>query len=143
MFFSKSCEYALRATMYIAQSPEGQKVGVHMIAEDLKVPVHYLSKVLQVLVKNNIISSAKGRNGGFFLGPHEINNPLISIVHAIDGKDVFLNCALGMSHCSKERPCPLHDDITAYRDNLQRVLSQSTIGSTVKAVESGETFLAR
>lgn len=139
MFFSKSCEYALRATLYIAKNGNIQKVGIRVIAEDLDVPMHYLSKVMQILVKQKIISSVKGRNGGFYLTESEINKPLIRIVHAIDGEDIFRKCALGIKNCSSKQPCPLHYDIKDYRDNLMKALSSNSIGSKVNSA----TFLSK
>ena len=91
MFFSKSCEYAIRATMFLAQE-ETNNIGIHTIAKKLDIPESYLSKVMQRLVKEGLVSSIKGRNGGFFLTSDEVNAPLIRIVNAIDGKDVFLKC---------------------------------------------------
>ena len=143
MLFSKSCEYALRATMYLAKVEEGTKTGIQVIAKDLGLPVDYLSKVLQMLVKQEVISSSKGRNGGFYLTQNEINEPLIRIVHAIDGEDVFRKCGLGINDCSSDRPCPLHNDIKAYRANLQLALTTSSIGSTREGVTSGTTYLVR
>ena len=142
MFFSKSCEYALRATMYLAKNNGVDKIGIHTIAKDLDLPLHYLSKVMQTLVKSKVISSVKGRNGGFYLNQNEMNEPLMRVVHAIDGEHVFLKCGLGISNCSSKRPCPLHNDIKAYRDNLQLALSSSII-STREGIDNGQTFLAR
>jgi len=143
MFFSKSCEYALRATLFLAKNDDRKKIGVQHIAEELNVPMHYLNKVMQTLVKNNIVSSSKGRNGGFYLTDEEINLPLINVVHAIDGKDVFDQCGLGLKECSNEHPCPLHDDIKAYRENLKLALSENSIEVLSEGVSNGKTFLAR
>lgn len=143
MFFSKSCEYALRATMYLANIEEGQRVGIHIIAKDLELPADYLSKVMQILVRSKVISSAKGRNGGFYLSESELNAPLIRIVHAIDGKTVFQKCGLGMSDCSSTQPCPLHNDIHAYRKNLELALLNNSVFSMKDGIATGATFLVR
>ena len=110
---------------------------------EFNIPSHYLSKVMQILVKNSVVSSIKGRNGGFFLTENELNMPLINIVHAIDGKEVFNKCGLGLSECSNSQPCPLHDDIKAYRENLRLALSVNTLASLGEDVISGQTFLTR
>ena len=143
MFFSKSCEYALRATMYLAKDTSHKKININTIAKDLNVPMHYLSKVLQKLVHENIISSIKGRNGGFYLSDNEINKPLIRIVHAIDGIEIFQKCGLGINDCSSKRPCPLHNDIKAYRENLKIALSNNTIESTRQDSLMKRTYLSR
>ncbi len=143
MFFSKSCEYALRATMFLAKNNGQEKIGIHSIAESLDVPKDYLSKVMQILVKQNVVSSIKGRNGGFYLNENEINAPLIRIVHAIDGEEIFLKCGLGIKNCSSKKPCPLHNDIKAYRENLSLALSSTSLKATVENNVNGITYLSR
>lgn len=67
--FSKATEYALRATIYIAQkSTEEKKIGIYEIAKAIDSPQSFTAKILQALTKENkIISSIRGPNGGFFI----------------------------------------------------------------------------
>ena len=54
--FSKSCEYAIRATIFIATHCCNKgKVGLKEIANEIDSPTAFTAKILQVLVKNNII----------------------------------------------------------------------------------------
>ena len=143
MFFTKSCEYALKATMYLAKLNQEEKVGIKVIAKELDLPPDYLSKILQSLTKHKLVSSTKGRNGGFYLTNNELNQPLIKIVHAIDGDKTFKKCGLGIKDCSSKRPCPLHDEIKEYRNNLRRLFANKSIGSTREGIISGEVFLSK
>ena len=63
--FSKATEYALRATIFIAQnSSEEKKVGIQTIAKAIDSPQSFTAKILQLLTRDNkIISSAPGRHG--------------------------------------------------------------------------------
>ena len=67
--FSKTTEYALRATIYIAQkSSEENKLGIDVIAKAIDSPKSFTAKILQSLTKGNkVISSARGPNGGFYI----------------------------------------------------------------------------
>ena len=143
MLFSKSCEYGLKATLFLAKNHSGNKTGIKRLADELEIPMPYLNKVLQILVKNGLISSSKGRNGGFFLTEREVKQPLIKIVQAIDGDAIFKHCGLGLKTCSSEQPCPLHDDIKAYRENLELKLSINTIEMMSRDIAIGITFLSR
>jgi DNA-binding IclR family transcriptional regulator len=61
MQLSKSCIYALRSLVYIGQNATQQhKLGIKEIAEELDLPSHFLSKILQRLVKHEIVQSVKG-----------------------------------------------------------------------------------
>ena len=66
--FSKTCEYAIRAMIFIAQKSEhGIKVGIKEISKGIASPEHFIAKILQDLSRKGLVQSAKGPNGGFFL----------------------------------------------------------------------------
>ena len=126
--FSNSCKYAIRATLYLAKhSHENQKVGVKEVAEALELPQPYLAKILQALTKRKLISSSKGRNGGFFLSAKDREHALEEIVEAIDGHDTFSTCILGLKVCSDDKPCPLHFQSQDHRDGLGDIFKKNTI----------------
>ncbi|MBU1821788.1 MAG: Rrf2 family transcriptional regulator [Bacteroidetes bacterium] len=128
MFFSKTCEYAIRAVLYIAQkSEEGRKVGIREIAVGIDSPEPFIAKILQVLSKKNLIQSAKGPNGGFYVDKGSRDTTLADIVEAIDGDRLFVGCGLGLSNCSSAKPCPLHAEFQVIRDKLAATLRAATI----------------
>lgn len=67
VIFSKKCEYGLQAILYLASRKNKEYFSAKEIAEDLKIPKEFISKILQSLVEFNIVGSKKGKNGGFFL----------------------------------------------------------------------------
>lgn len=131
MFLSKSCEYAIKATVYVAyRSLENQKVGIAEIAEAIDSPVHFTGKILQELSRKRILGSVKGPNGGFFV---EDSNKLylIDVVNAIDGNALFSSCVLGLKTCSSEKPCPMHYQVKPIRDQLEREFKKKTVHELV------------
>jgi len=90
VIFSKSCEYALQAALYLAQQPQGKPVLLRDVSDRLNIPHHFLSKVLQSLTRDAIIVSSKGANGGFQLGRLPKDITLVDIVRAIDGEKYLL-----------------------------------------------------
>jgi len=93
----------------LATKPEDQHVRVREIAEDLKIPVPFLSKIVQTLSRQNLIQSHKGPGGGVMLATSSSKITLLQIVEVIDGFEVFEVCALGIPSCSGDFPCPLHE----------------------------------
>lgn len=133
--FSKPCKYAIRAALYLAvHSNEHRKLGVKELAEALEVPQHFLAKILQQLVRNHLISSLKGPNGGFFLSEANREVRLRQIVMCIDGPDVFTSCILGLPVCNSAHPCPLHKQALAYRDGLDYQLKHQGVGELAKRI---------
>jgi len=142
--FSKACEYAIRAMMYIfTHSGNGSKVGIKEIALHTDTPEPFVAKVLQILSRRGIVSSTKGPNGGFYMEAKSRNVPLIDIVSAIDGEDLFQRCGLGIKNCSERKPCPIHYQYKTIRDNLKEMLKNSTIQDLATGLVKGETFLLK
>jgi Rrf2 family iron-sulfur cluster assembly transcriptional regulator len=140
--FSKTCEYAIRATIYIASAYNGEdKVSIEDICNNIEAPQHFTAKIMQVLSGNDIISSRKGVHGGFYVTPEQMRIKLIDIVYAIDGDSIFTGCALGLKRCSETKPCPLHESFKPIRQKLKRVLEGSTIKELAKDIKTGEHVL--
>ncbi|MEX0812041.1 MAG: Rrf2 family transcriptional regulator [Chitinophagales bacterium] len=145
MIFSKACEYGIRATLYIAQrSLDGERVSLKNIANEIDSPVAFTAKILQLLAKNNIVESLKGPTGGFYIQREDIDKlKLVQIVTAIDGDAIFKGCGLGLKECNESYPCPVHDKFKAIRDDLQEMLSQTSIYELATGLEIGLTYLKR
>jgi len=141
--FSKACEYALRAVLYISiKGVNGSRLGIPEIAKEVDAPLAFTGKILQTLVRERIISSIKGPNGGFFIDPRSKPVPLSAIIKAIDGgDDVLHTCALGLKECSDKFPCPIHDEIKRYKDRLRKVMRETTVQSLADDLSKGKTFL--
>lgn len=126
--FSKSCEYGLRAVIFIArQSHLGIKTSMIDVSEGIDSPKAFTAKILQQLTKNNIVSSIKGPTGGFFIEPEAMHLPLSEIVKVLDGDAIYTGCGLGLKQCDEEQPCPLHFKFVAIRDELKSMLRNTTL----------------
>jgi len=139
---SKTAEYALRSIVYIAlHAAKGKNIGIKEIAQELELPQPFMGKILQDLVRKNVIASVKGPHGGFFLKHAAKSITIMDVVQAIDGIEMFKRCGLGLKHCSDAHPCPLHNDFKKYRDGLAEVFSRRTIQDLVLNVENNQAFL--
>ena len=140
--FSKTCEYGIRAVIYIsAKGSQENKIGIPTIGKNIEAPVQFTAKILQTLVHNDIVSSQKGVNGGFYLNKQQKQKQLIEVVRAIDGDKLFSGCGLGLKSCSEDEPCPLHDKFKAIRSSLKKMMEQTTIDEMSKMLKIGRGFL--
>ncbi|MCC6187218.1 MAG: Rrf2 family transcriptional regulator, partial [Chitinophagaceae bacterium] len=58
---SLTCKTAIKAVIYLASKYDsGEKAGIKEIAEFINASEHTVGKMLQTLVKENTINSAKG-----------------------------------------------------------------------------------
>lgn len=140
--FSKACEYAIRASLYISmKSIDGSKLGIKEIAKEIDSPVHFTAKILQSLSREGIVSSVKGPNGGFYLDPKSKPIALNAIVKAIDGDNILHSCSLGLKECSDKFPCPIHQDIKTYKERLRKIMKEKTVQQLANDLAKGKTFL--
>ncbi|MGA8766990.1 MAG: Rrf2 family transcriptional regulator [Candidatus Acidiferrales bacterium] len=141
MIYSKPCEYAIRALVFLARFPDrGAVQGVEIAkAEGLPAPV--LGKVLQELVRKGLLESRRGPGGGFRLARNPQLITLRDVVAAIDGLDQFAECAVGLEGCSDNSPCPLHDTWKGLRTQLMTYLETTTLDDMATAVSRKHDLL--
>ena len=142
--FSKTCEYAIRAMIFIAQkSKDGNKVGVKEIAKGIDSPEYFIAKILQDLSKRGLLQSSKGPNGGFYLDHKTSQCTLADIVRMVDGDKLFTGCGLGLKQCSETHPCPIHHEFKTLRKNMQLMLENAKLSEFTRQLENSLTFLKR
>lgn len=142
--FSKSCEYAIRAIIFICSKKVTEGVvKIQEIAEAIDAPVSYTSKILQELSRLHIIGSMKGPHGGFYIDESHGKIKLIEIVKAIDGDKIFAGCGLGIKQCSEKNPCPLHNEFKSIRNDIKRMLESTTIDQLSSKLRDGLATLKR
>jgi Rrf2 family iron-sulfur cluster assembly transcriptional regulator len=143
MIFSKACEYGIKATIHIAlQSMEGNRASLRDIASEISSPEAYTSKILQQLVRKDIIISVKGATGGFVVEPKKLNRLMLGdLVTAIDGKFNDDVCVLGMKACSQKHPCPVHDQYKHIKSSLKSMLQNTSLHEMCIGLKEGLTCL--
>jgi Rrf2 family protein len=140
--FSKATEYALRATIYIAQkSSEENKLGIEEISTAIDSPQSFTAKILQSLTRENVISAVRGPNGGFFISEKAKKKPARSILLAMGEDDVLERCVLGLKKCSEIQPCPMHNEYKSIKQQLIKLFVTKTIYQLAADIKDGVVFI--
>jgi len=140
--FSKACKYAIKALIYLAsRAEESEKTGLREIAAEIDSPVAFTAKIMQILSKQNLIQSAKGPHGGFYIDTQAPDIKLIDVVKAIDGTQSIYGCGLGLKSCSETEPCPIHHEFTAIRNGFAKLLNEQTIQQLAIELKAGKSVL--
>ena len=140
--FSKTCEYAIRALIFIAQkSKDGSRIGIKDISSGIDSPEYFIAKILQDLSRKGFVQSAKGPNGGFYMDDANLEQSVADIVREIDGDKLFSGCGLGLKECSESHPCPIHNDFKHIRQEIKTMLEESRIQLFVENLDLKLTFL--
>lgn len=96
---SDAASIGLHAMIVIASDKDGGFLTVKDIAKNLDVSANHLSKVLQRLVKEELVVSIKGNKGGFRLAKAPDDTTFLEIYEAIDGKLRPSPCLLNKAVC--------------------------------------------
>jgi Rrf2 family protein len=140
--FSKSCEYAIRALICISlHSKNNEKVNMKIVAESINAPLPFINKILQKLVKDDLLMSRKGPNGGFFITEEIRKKSILDIVKCIDGNSLINDCVMGLKRCNEKTPCPLHFQYKSIKANLIELFDKSTIEDMKEKIGSCNYFL--
>ena len=143
IIFSRQCEYALQAVCYLALQPAGELTSIKELTKKLKIPYHFLAKILQDLTYKKLLISQKGPSGGFMLAvsPEEIT--LFHIVDAIDGADLTKKCVMGFPQCSGKSPCAVHSHWEKLREGISSMLINKSITEMAKEMKRPEYRVRR
>lgn len=120
---SVTAQYALRAFVYLAAQDRTQPVLAKEIARQTRVPLQYLSRILNSAVRAGLLESSRGVGGGFRLTrpPNKIR--LLDVLSPYDDVLDRSRCPFGQPRCNDDHPCGFHDHwkpiAVAYRQMLE------------------------
>ena len=128
MLITKASEYAILSLIVLSKTESPKDSD--SLSRELFISKSFLAKILQSLAKNGILKSYKGANGGFVLekSPEEID--ILSIIHAVEGKNpsVF-ECSASESDCPSDRAsiCSLWPMLNKLQKNIDHFLAELTL----------------
>ncbi|WDI43104.1 RrF2 family transcriptional regulator [Bremerella sp. P1] len=127
--FSQTVEYALRAVCHLAYTAPGSST-TEEIANSTKVPIAYLSKVLQGLVRAGVVKSQRGVGGGISLvkSPEELT--ILEVVNAVDPIVRISSCPLGLKAHGKNL-CPLHRRLDNAMASVEEAFNDTTLAEVI------------
>jgi len=125
----------MRALIFMARcvNKDGKDIfTVDEIVEKEDLPGRFLRKILQCLAQKGILSSHKGKDGGFsFLkSPNEIY--LLDIVNIFQGKLDLTNCLLKGKVCPNVKKCLLREKLKKVNSLVTEELGKITVASLSK-----------
>jgi len=138
MLISRTSQYAIQALIYIALKETGTPILSREVAERLGVPSAYLAKIMQALCKGGLLSSFRGRLGGFSLRESSEKVDLMRILLITEGADFTKDCVLGLKVCSEETACPMHQQWLPIKTEILAMLNNQNLANLAEAVRAGK-----
>lgn len=124
---SQTAEYALRAVLYLADQGDQAPVRVGEIAEVLSIPPNYLSKIFHQLGRAGVLTSARGKSGGFQLAVPPDRLRLHTVIAPFDNVEERRRCLLGRPRCSDRAACAAHARWKEVADTVASFFQETTV----------------
>ncbi|MGE0554642.1 MAG: Rrf2 family transcriptional regulator [Gemmatimonadales bacterium] len=131
---SQTAEYALRTVLHLAARRDRTPVSVDQLAGALDMPRNYLSKTLSTLVHQGILSSVRGKRGGFALAVRPERLVLDDVVGLFD-QVARPHCLLGNGACSDRSPCVAHEAWRGVADSMREFFRKTTVADILERDE--------
>jgi Rrf2 family protein len=85
MIISTTTSYGLIAAAYVAKNSDDGLVLASDIAKEYDIPLEYLLKIMNQLVRGGILRSKRGPKGGFCMAKPATQINLFEIIEAVEG----------------------------------------------------------
>lgn len=107
MRFSRQVDYATLTIYHLSRLGPHKRVTTKSIAENLKIPSSFLSKIIPRLKVAGLIQTTRGTRGGVALAQSPADISLLAVVEAIDGPIVLHESITTPDDCEFSEDFPL------------------------------------
>ena len=132
---TQTAEYALRTVLHLAARHDEGLARVSILAAELDIPQNYLSKTLSQLARAGVLSSTRGKRGGFRLARPAARIRLDQVVEPFEEMG-RRHCLLGRSVCSDRTACLAHGAWKGVAEHLATFFRNTTVADILEGHES-------
>jgi Rrf2 family protein len=137
---TNKAKYALRAMIDLAarSGEERQPMLIGDIAKRQDIPRRFLENILLELRNEGLVTSFRGKSGGYALARDAEEITFADIIRVIDGPLALAPCASRTAYercddCKDEAVCSLRHTLVRARDAVAGVLEQTTLADAALA----------
>lgn len=129
---SKKTKYGLKALSYLAKQEENVPVLISDISTSENISKKFLESILLTLKKSGILSSKKGKGGGYYLLKKPTEIKISTIIRLLEGPIAMLPCVSlnyyeKCADCKSEESCSLNNLMAEVRDSTLKILENKTL----------------
>jgi Rrf2 family protein len=131
---SKKTKYGLKALSYLSKQERNIPVLISDISLAENISQKYLESILLTLKKSGILSSKKGKGGGYYLMKEPSSIKISTIMRVLEGPIAMLPCVSlnyyeKCDDCVDEEQCSLSILMAEVRDSTLKILENKTLAN--------------
>jgi Rrf2 family protein len=125
MRFNVTTQYAIRIFEQMIKESDRTKHNAKEIAQTLEIPYKYMTKIMTMLVEAKLITSTRGRDGGYQFAKNPKDIKLQDILEAVNDMPNTEECVLGGKCKAEGEECILHERCKAPRKMHHELYEES------------------
>jgi Rrf2 family protein len=134
---SQKSKYALKALLVLSQEYGKGPVLISDVAARERIPQRFLELILLELKNHGILSSRKGKGGGYFLSKPPTQISVGQVLRMLEGPLAPLPCASKTAYrkceeCIDERTCGIRILMKQVRDATAAILDSTTLDDMLR-----------
>jgi Rrf2 family protein len=136
---SQKTRYSIRALQHLADNWRQGPVRLDAIAEAQYIPRKFLTVILSEMVREGLVISHRGREGGYELALAPVDVRYGDIIRLTRGSLALVPCAARNAHehcanCLPEAQCRLRGLMLTLRDEMAAMLDRVTLADPIQLV---------
>ena len=125
---SKLADYGIVLLTYVARDVDGRVYTARELADESRLPLPTVSKILKALCRGGLLVSHRGASGGYSLARPARDISVVDIIAAIEGPIAMTECSVtAPSLCDFEAACPVRSNWQRINDVVVRALAGLTL----------------
>ena len=137
MQLTRAADYAVRVMVHLATLPAEKRAFLPDLSEATSAPESFLSKVMQALSRAGLVTSKRGKAGGFAILQRGREATMREVIEAIDGPICLNLCLNRGKDCERKSWCPAHPVwARAQRAMIDVLMSVTVAAMALKALPS-------
>ncbi len=135
---SQRAKYALRALVSLAKAGQDEPLFIGDIAREQAIPKKFLEQILLQLKANGLVTSRRGKAGGYLLLRAAEDITYGEVLRIVDGPIAPLPCLSRIAYrrcedCSDETNCEIRRVFARVAEASRNVLDGMTIKESIAA----------
>ncbi len=142
---SQKAKYAMRALVALSRVKPGTSLMIGEIAENQSIPKKFLEQILLDLKREGIVTSRRGKAGGYLMArlPEEVS--FGEVLRLIDGPLAPLPCLSKVAYhrcadCSSESACEIRHVFAKVAEATRDILDGTTLADSLRAADAGHSI---
>src|SRR5262245_22988594 len=136
---SQKTRYTIRALQHLSDTWRQGPVRLDTIAEAQNIPRKFLTVILSEMVREGLVVSRRGREGGYELALPPVDIRYGDIIRITRGSLALVPCAARNAHehcnnCLPEAECRLRGLMLTLRDEMAAMLDRTTLADAITLV---------